>query len=103
MDSRASADDRKRTAKAEPEPERAVDETVSDMDQMDQRVDDTDQFQGVSGASASAPERPVWPSLDAAVESLAEWFRTSHGLSVDKAKVEDFIAYYRSHAFPLRD
>lgn len=63
---------------------------------------DGEQFQGVSGPSSPAPEHPRWPSLDIAVKALEVHFERSHGLSIDKAAVEEFVAYYRSLVEPPR-
>lgn len=81
---------------------------ADDVDTVDEQAtnelpNDEAQFSGVVGSAPPEPERPRWPSLDVAVEALEFYFQRSHGLSVDKAMVEEFIAYYRSHAFTIKD
>lgn len=70
-------------------------------DDSETHITDEEQFSGVSGPSAPEPDRPRWPSLNVAVGALAEHFRTSHGLSIDKAAVDEFVAFYDTHNYPI--
>lgn len=104
-----------RSADPEPAVEELHDEAASDgtLDTADEDAareeafneqspdtDDVEQFQGVSGPSSPAPEPPRWASLDAAVDHLDLYFERSHGLSIDKAMVKEFVEYYHSLAEP---
>lgn len=59
---------------------------------------------GISGPSAPAPIlTPRWSSLDAALAGMETHFRLSHGLTIDKAFVEEFLVYARSFLAPTSE